>query len=103
MSIFIILYQVKVSVLSIVIVIQEKRPLMDMSEFKFVVLEVVQQLNRTDCDIFVIKFIELWSNGRLSRTIANDKVTKYREKLLTQLIMLPQNEVRENVYQFMDH
>ncbi|KAL6335052.1 hypothetical protein AAG906_026432 [Vitis piasezkii] len=31
-----------------------------------------------------------------------DKVIKYREKLLTQLIMSPENEVRENVYQAMD-
>ncbi|RVW60029.1 hypothetical protein CK203_089499 [Vitis vinifera] len=56
----------------------------------------------TDCGIFVIKFTQLWSNDGLSRAIANDNVIKYREKLLTQLIMSPENEVRENVYQAMD-
>ncbi|RVW63100.1 hypothetical protein CK203_057496 [Vitis vinifera] len=60
----------------------------------------------TDCGIFVIKFMQLWSNGGLSRTIANvlycDKVMKYRQKLLTQLIMSPKNKVRENVYWSMD-
>ena len=45
MSIFIILYCVKVNVLSTVIGIQERRPSMDMTEFEFVVPEVVQQLN----------------------------------------------------------
>ncbi|KAJ9691666.1 hypothetical protein PVL29_013758 [Vitis rotundifolia] len=65
MSIFIILYCVKVNVLSTVIRIQEKRPSVDMTEFKFVVPKVV---------------------------------IKYREKLLTQLIMSLENEVRENVY-----
>ncbi|KAJ9705516.1 hypothetical protein PVL29_003521 [Vitis rotundifolia] len=102
MSIFIILYCVKVNVLSTVIGIQERRPSMDMTEFEFVVPKVVQQLNPTDCDIFVIKFMQLWSNRGLPRIIANDKVIKYREKLLTQLIMSPKNEVRENVYQSMD-
>ncbi|KAJ9705881.1 hypothetical protein PVL29_003810 [Vitis rotundifolia] len=102
MCIFIILYCVKVNVLSTVIGIQEKRPSVDMTEFEFVVLEVVQQLNPTDCDIFVIKFMQLWSNGGLSRAIANDKVIKYREKILTQLIMSLENEVRENVYQVWD-
>ncbi|XP_059595793.1 uncharacterized protein LOC104880291 [Vitis vinifera] len=102
MSIFIIVYCVKVNVLSTVIGIQERRPSVDMTEFEFVVPEVVQQLNPTDCGIFVIKFMQLWSNGGLSRAIANDKVIKYREKLLTQLIMSPENEVRENVYQAMD-
>ncbi|KAJ9691348.1 hypothetical protein PVL29_013505 [Vitis rotundifolia] len=102
MSIFIILYCVKVNILSTVIGIQEKRPLVDMIEYEFVVPEVVQQLNSTDCGIFVIKFMQLWSNGGLSRAIANDKVIKCREKILTQLIMSPENEVRENVYQVMD-
>ncbi|KAL6340051.1 hypothetical protein AAG906_038886 [Vitis piasezkii] len=92
-----------VNVLSTIIGIQERRPPMDMTEFEFVILEVVQQLNPTDCGIFVIKFMQLWSNGGLSHTIANDKVIKYREKLLTQLIMSPENEVRENVYRSMDH
>ncbi|RVW51285.1 hypothetical protein CK203_075443 [Vitis vinifera] len=97
----------QVNVLSTVIGIQERRPSVDMTEFEFVVpefvvLEVVQQLNPTDCGIFVMKFMQLWSNGGISRAIANDKVIKYREKLLTQLIMSPENEVRENVYQAMD-
>ncbi|KAJ9709622.1 hypothetical protein PVL29_001217 [Vitis rotundifolia] len=87
MSIFIILYCVKVSVLSTVIGIQERKLLVDMTKFEFVVLEVVQQLNPTDCDIFVIKFMQLWSSGGLSHAIAN--VIKYKEKLLTQLIMSP--------------
>ncbi|RVW31262.1 hypothetical protein CK203_082909 [Vitis vinifera] len=95
-----------VNVLSTIIEIQEIRPSVDMTEFEFVVPEVVQQLNPTDCGIFVIKFIQLWSNNGLSCAIANvlyyDKVIKYREKLLTQLIMSPKNEVRENVYQAMD-
>lgn len=91
-----------VNVLSTVIGIQERRPSVDMTEFEFVVPEVVQQLNPTDCGIFVMKFMQLWSNGGISRAIANDKVIKYREKLLTQLIMSPENEVRENVYQAMD-
>ncbi|RVW72243.1 hypothetical protein CK203_054938 [Vitis vinifera] len=92
----------QVNVLSTVIGIQERRPSVDMTEFEFVVPEVVQQLNPTDCGIFVMKFMQLWSNGGISRAIANDKVIKYREKLLTQLIMSPENEVRENVYQAMD-
>ncbi|RVX23745.1 hypothetical protein CK203_000023 [Vitis vinifera] len=87
----------QVNVLSTVIGIQERRPSVDMTEFEFVVPEVVQQLNPTDCGIFVMKFMQLWSNGGISRAIANDKVIKYREKLLTQLIMSPENEVRENV------
>ncbi|KAJ9685057.1 hypothetical protein PVL29_017188 [Vitis rotundifolia] len=102
MSIFIILYCVKVNVLSTIIRIQERRPLMDMTEFEFVVPEVVQQLNPMDCDIFVIKFMQLWSKGGLSRAIVNDKVIKYKEKLLTQLIISLKNEVRENVYQAMN-
>ncbi|KAL6327256.1 hypothetical protein AAG906_016683 [Vitis piasezkii] len=61
---------------------------------------------RMDCDIFIIKFMQLWSNNGLSHTIVNvlynDKVMKYREKLLTQLIMSPKNEVKENVYWSMD-
>ncbi|RVW74825.1 hypothetical protein CK203_053841 [Vitis vinifera] len=77
-----------------------------MTEFEFVVPEVVQQLNPTDCGIFVIKFMQLWSNRRilvqLQMYYIVDKVIKYREKLLTQLIMSPENEVRENVYQAMD-
>ncbi|KAL6347159.1 hypothetical protein AAG906_012740 [Vitis piasezkii] len=81
-----------VNVLSTFIGIQERRPSMDMTKFEFIVSEVVQQLN----------FLQLWSNGGLSRPIANDKVIKYREKLLTQLIMSPENEVRENVYRAMD-
>ncbi|KAL6321777.1 hypothetical protein AAG906_035295 [Vitis piasezkii] len=64
----------QVNVLSTVIGIQERRP----------------------------SFMQLWSNRGISRAIANDKVIKYREKLLTQLIMSPENEVRENVYQAMD-
>ncbi|KAL6350753.1 hypothetical protein AAG906_028221 [Vitis piasezkii] len=92
----------QVNVLSTIIRIQERRPSVDMTEFEFVVPEIVQQLNPTDCGIFVIKFIQLWSNDGLSRAIANDKIIKYREKLLTQLIMSPENEVRENVYQAMD-
>ena len=44
MSIFIIVYYVKVNVLSTVIRIQERRPSVDMTEFEFVVPEVVQQL-----------------------------------------------------------
>ncbi|RVW35664.1 hypothetical protein CK203_103478 [Vitis vinifera] len=39
---------------------------------------------------------------RSDRGPVEDKVIKYREKLLTQLIMSPENEVRENVYQAMD-
>ncbi|RVW58479.1 hypothetical protein CK203_105358 [Vitis vinifera] len=92
----------QVNVLSTVIGIQERRPSMDMTKFEFVVPEVVQQLNLTDCGIFVYKFMQLWSNRGISHAIANDKVIKYREKLLTQLIMSPENEVRENVYQAMD-
>ncbi|KAJ9684948.1 hypothetical protein PVL29_017102 [Vitis rotundifolia] len=87
MSIFIILYCVKVNVLSTVIGIQERRPSMNMIEFEFVVPEV---------------FMQLWSNSGLSHTIANDKVMKYRGKLLTQLIMSPENEVKENVFESMD-
>ncbi|KAL6311715.1 hypothetical protein AAG906_024604 [Vitis piasezkii] len=92
----------RVNVLSTVIGIQERRPSMDIIEFKFVVPKVVQQLNLMDCDIFIIKFMQLWSNNGLSHTIVNDKVMKYREKLLTQLIMSPKNEVKENVYWSMD-
>ncbi|KAJ9684947.1 hypothetical protein PVL29_017101 [Vitis rotundifolia] len=72
MSIFIILYCVKVNVLSTVFGIQKRRLSMDMTEFKFNVPEV---------------FMQLWSNSGLSHTIANDKVMKYKEKILTQLIM----------------
>ncbi|RVW68631.1 hypothetical protein CK203_058839 [Vitis vinifera] len=88
-----------VNVLSTVIGIQERRPSVDMTEFEFVVPEVVQQLNSTDCGIFVMKFMQLWSNGGISRAIAN--VIKYREKLLTQLIMSPEIS-QGNVYQAMD-
>ncbi|RVW94900.1 hypothetical protein CK203_034516 [Vitis vinifera] len=42
-----------------------------MTKFEFVVPEVVQQLNPMDCGIFVIKFMQLWSNGGLCRAIAN--------------------------------
>ena len=45
MPIFIILYCVTVNVLSTVIGIQERRLSMDMTEFEFGILEVVQQLN----------------------------------------------------------
>ena len=45
MSIFMIVYCVKVNVLSTVIGIQERRLLMDMTELEFGILEVVQQLN----------------------------------------------------------
>ncbi|KAL6349446.1 hypothetical protein AAG906_034103 [Vitis piasezkii] len=81
-----------VNVLSTVIGIQERRPSVDMTEFEFVVPEVVQQLNPTDCGIFVMKFMQLWSNGGISRAIANDKVIS-SGKTLTQLIMSPENEV----------
>ncbi|RVX02894.1 hypothetical protein CK203_023224 [Vitis vinifera] len=61
----------KVNVLSTVIGIQERRPSVDMTEFEFVVPEVVQQLNPTDCGIFVMKFMQLWSNDGISRAITN--------------------------------
>ncbi|XP_059597998.1 uncharacterized protein LOC104881308 [Vitis vinifera] len=60
-----------VNVLSTVIGIQERRPSVDMTEFEFVVPEVVQQLNPTDCGIFVMKFMQLWSNDGISRAITN--------------------------------
>ncbi|KAL6314436.1 hypothetical protein AAG906_025921 [Vitis piasezkii] len=61
----------KVNVLSTVIGIQERRPSMDMMNLNLL-FEVVQQLNcKTDCGIFVMKFMQLWSNGGISRAIAN--------------------------------
>ncbi|KAJ9693804.1 hypothetical protein PVL29_009663 [Vitis rotundifolia] len=127
MSIFIILYCVKVNVSSTVIGIQERRPSMDMTKFEFVLQDLYSSLTmqsksgykftnlmhnlliisliticRTDSGIFVLKFMQLWSNSGLSRAIENDKVIKYRAKLLTQLIMSSKNEIKENVYQAMD-
>ncbi|RVX01313.1 hypothetical protein CK203_031279 [Vitis vinifera] len=69
------------------------------------VYEVEEETSDDGFDIFVIKLMQLWVMVDFLVQLQMyyiDKVMKYREKLLTQLIMLPKNEIRENVYRLMD-
>ncbi|XP_034699393.1 ubiquitin-like-specific protease 1 [Vitis riparia] len=49
----------------------------DFKMFRFVMPDVPSQPNDNDCGVFVMKFMENWSNGGLSKSIDVGKINKY--------------------------
>ncbi|KAL6314862.1 hypothetical protein AAG906_029078 [Vitis piasezkii] len=52
------------------------------------------QMSYNDCGVFIMKFMDNWSNGGLSKSIDVAKIKKYRLKLLGRLLLSSHNAHR---------
>ncbi|RVW60120.1 hypothetical protein CK203_086578 [Vitis vinifera] len=66
----------------------------DLKMFCFVMPDVPSQPNDNDCGVFVMKFMDNWSNGGLSKSIDVGKIKKYRLKILGRLLLSSHNAHR---------
>ncbi|XP_034681056.1 sentrin-specific protease 5-like [Vitis riparia] len=66
----------------------------DFKMFRFVMPDVPSQPNDNDCGVFVMKFMENWSNGGLSKSVDVGKINKYRLKILGRLLLSAHNAHR---------
>eukprot|EP00261_Vitis_vinifera_P030574 XP_019071817.1 PREDICTED: uncharacterized protein LOC109121574 [Vitis vinifera] len=67
----------------------------DLKMFRFVMPNVPSQPNDNDCGVFVMKFMDSWSNGGLSKFIDVGKINKYRLKILGRLLLSSHNAHRQ--------
>ncbi|WJZ86182.1 hypothetical protein VitviT2T_005668 [Vitis vinifera] len=63
----------------------------DLNMYSFVMPDVPCQPNDNDCGVFIMKFMDNWSNGGLSKSIDVAKMKKYRLKLLGRLLLSSHN------------
>ncbi|RVW97995.1 hypothetical protein CK203_029089 [Vitis vinifera] len=66
----------------------------DLNMYSFVMPDVPCQPNDNDCGVFIMKFMDNWSNGGLSKSIDVAKMKKYRLKLLGRLLLSSHNAHR---------
>ncbi|KAL6315450.1 hypothetical protein AAG906_000742 [Vitis piasezkii] len=66
----------------------------DLNMYSFVMPDVPCQPNDNDCGVFIMKFMDNWSNGGLSKSIDVAKMKKYRLKLLGRLLLSAHNAHR---------
>ncbi|RVW50228.1 hypothetical protein CK203_087985 [Vitis vinifera] len=66
----------------------------DLNMYSFVMPDVPCQPNDNDCGVFIMKFMDNWSNGGLSKSIDVAKIKKYRLKLLGRLLLSSHNAHR---------
>ncbi|WKA01642.1 hypothetical protein VitviT2T_019913 [Vitis vinifera] len=70
---------------------------LDVSTFVHVQPHLVQQLNRYDCGILALKFMEFWNGATLSTSLAEDKMHMYRLQLVVKLLLNEQNSIRDKI------
>ncbi|RVW84371.1 hypothetical protein CK203_040614 [Vitis vinifera] len=66
----------------------------DLNMYNFVMPNVPCQPNDNDCGVFIMKFMDNWSNRGLSKSIDVAKIKKYRLKLLGRLLLSSHNAHR---------
>ncbi|RVX13477.1 hypothetical protein CK203_020942 [Vitis vinifera] len=75
----------------------------DLNMYSFVMLDVPCQPNDNDCGVFIMKFMDNWSNGGLSKSIDVAKIKKYRLKLPGRLLLSSHNAHQHRLWQFELH
>ncbi|WKA00206.1 hypothetical protein VitviT2T_018589 [Vitis vinifera] len=70
---------------------------LEVSKFQHVQSQIVQQLNRYDCGMFAIKYMEHWNGATLAHSIAKDKMHLYRLRLVVTLVTNAANNARDKV------
>ncbi|RVW38100.1 hypothetical protein CK203_095111 [Vitis vinifera] len=70
----------------------------DFKMFRFVMPDVPCQPNDNNYGVFIMKFMDNWSNGGLSKSIDVGKTKKYRLKIMGKLLFSSHNAHR---HQFM--
>ncbi|KAL6325791.1 hypothetical protein AAG906_026620 [Vitis piasezkii] len=66
----------------------------DFKMFRFVMPDVPCQLNDNNYGVFIMKFMDNWSNGGLSKSIDVGKTKKYRLKIMGRLLFSSHNAHR---------
>ncbi|XP_034680735.1 uncharacterized protein LOC117910727 [Vitis riparia] len=84
----------KAKVVLLLVANKKEMVAVDLNMYSFVMPDVPCQPNDNDCGVFIMKFMDNWSNGGLSKSIDVAKIKKYRLKLLGRLLLSSQNAHR---------